>query len=236
MSDNSHVSGYVNYVSDRKNIERTSRLRVRWLKKISGGNLGRVLDVGCATGFTVKHLLDLGLDAYGIEPSDFAANYAIKSLGLTGRILHGHLRSDTYPDETFDTIIAWDVIEHIPQPNEFLRLLRRLLRPGGTLSLITPDCSSLLAKLMGKRWMEYAKPTEHIFFFSKKTLTGLLKRNGFHAAGATTAGKHAGLDFLANRISSVIPLQLPFRRLSGLDFSVYIDIGDKIHLAAKKAI
>ena len=72
----------------------------------------RTLDVGCAKGFLVKALDELGVDAYGIDPSVYAVSNAHPDVG--DKINLDSAQSIPYPDDTFDVVTCLDVMEHIP--------------------------------------------------------------------------------------------------------------------------
>lgn len=236
-SDNSLVHGYVDYAADRQNIIQTFKKRLDWILKRTGRrDPRRMLDVGCAFGFAVEYALSQNWDAFGIEPSTHAATSARKSLG--NRVVQGTLDHHPYLAGSFDTVLLWDVIEHVPDPVSTLRQAYALLKPGGTLSLITPDCGSLLARLMGRHWMEYAKPTEHIHFFSRVTMVQALEKAGFQCTAQSTAGKHIGLNFLVDRLAAHCkPLARWKTSLSGPAATkslLYVNPFDKMHLLAVK--
>lgn len=236
-SDNSTRHGYVDYFSDRPNITATFERRFFWMERwAASGARRKLLDIGCAAGFAVEHALKQGWDAYGLEPSRYAAEVARQSLG--DRVRCGTIDDGLFPDGSFQTVLLWDVIEHLPHPRKALEQIHALLEPEGLLSVITPDFRSPLARVMGRFWMEYAKPAEHIYFYSLKVLEAALRECGFDVVAASTAGKYVGLDFLLERLSAVLPPARRLRqtvaqnRLSKL--RVYIDPGDKVFLLARK--
>lgn len=236
-SDNSLVHGYVDYVADRQNIIQTFKKRLEWILKVSDRtDPGRLLDVGCAFGFAVEYALSRNWDALGIEPSSHAATAAQKTLG--NRVVQGTLDHHPYLAGSFDTMLLWDVIEHVPDPLGTLRQAHALLKPGGTLSLITPDCGSWLARLLGRHWMEYAKPTEHIHFFSRTTMVQALEKTGFKCTAQSTAGKHIGINFLVDRLAAHCkPLARLKSSVKGPESSkglLYVNPFDKMHLLAVK--
>jgi 2-polyprenyl-3-methyl-5-hydroxy-6-metoxy-1,4-benzoquinol methylase len=235
-SDNSLVHGYVDYVADRDNIVKTFARRLGWVaEKLSRPSPGSVLDVGCAAGFSIDYALEQGWNAYGIEPSEFAASVARKRLG--DRVVQGTLESHPFSLNQFDTVLLWDVIEHVPDPIKTLRQTAAIMKTGAVLSLITPDVGSAVARLMGRRWMEYAKPTEHIHFFTRRTMTTALERAGFEVVAAGTAGKLVGCDFLLDRLVGHLPALLPLKSRWGnrlARHTLYINPGDKMHLLARK--
>jgi 2-polyprenyl-3-methyl-5-hydroxy-6-metoxy-1,4-benzoquinol methylase len=236
-SDNSMVQGYVDYFADRRNLLSTFRRRMGWLfKKLGHPRPGRLLDVGCAAGYGVEYAVSQGWDAYGLEPSPVAFHAAQERLGE--RVHCGTLDSAPYEGGFFDIILMWDVVEHLPDPLAILRKAHELLKPGGWLSVVTPDSGSVLARCMGRFWMEYAKPTEHIHFFSEATLNQAFLSTGFKPMVRTTAGKDVGLDFLVDRLVAVLkPLRF-LKNVRGIgqggSISIYVNPRDKMHFLARR--
>ena len=65
-----------------------------------------------------------------------------------GRIVHGTLEDARFPDGRFAVVVLSDLLEHVREPMIFLREVRRVLRPGGRLLIVTPDLGSLSARKM----------------------------------------------------------------------------------------
>jgi SAM-dependent methyltransferase len=72
----------------------------------------------------------------------------------------------------------WDVLEHLPNPLEYLKEVYRHLVPGGCLAINTVNSSSAWANLLGLRW-QLIVPPEHLYYFSRPSLEILLKAAGF---------------------------------------------------------
>lgn len=94
----------------------------------------RILDLGCGTGGVLAHLGELG-NALGVDPSPEAAGYCHER-GLS--VALGSGMDLPFPDETFDAVLALDVIEHVEDDVALLREARRVLRPGGVVVLTVP--------------------------------------------------------------------------------------------------
>jgi SAM-dependent methyltransferase len=94
----------------------------------------RVLDIGCGTGGVLAHLGEFG-KAYGIDPSPEASRYCHER-GLP--IALGSGMDLPYRDQTFEAVLALDVIEHVDDDVRLLREARRVLRPGGVAVLTVP--------------------------------------------------------------------------------------------------
>jgi len=148
--------------------------RIKFLEKY--GKSGRLLDIGCATGDFLKACQATGrFHVSGIEPSSFASELC-KNLGLD--VKTGFLEDGDYPDRTFDVVTLWNVIEHLPDPNQSLRLINRILNNDGILVITTPNLDSLEARLFKDYWIGYELP-RHYFVYSENSLTRLLTSAGF---------------------------------------------------------
>ncbi|MDC1103623.1 class I SAM-dependent methyltransferase, partial [Nitrosopumilus sp.] len=98
-----------------------------------------VLDIGCAYGELVKGLRDMGVDAYGVDGSDYAINNSdplIKS-----KLFKVNLNSDKFPfdDKTFDVVGSFYSVEHIHNIDFFAKELKRILKDDGISWFLTPD-------------------------------------------------------------------------------------------------
>lgn len=84
-----------------------------------------VLDVGCAKGFLVKALVELGVDAYGVDPSEYAFNEV--PADIKGRTVIGAAQQLHDEDNSFDLVTCFDVLEHIPE-KDVPQVLSEMLR------------------------------------------------------------------------------------------------------------
>lgn len=137
----------------------------------------KVLDVGCGSGKTLELLKKLGWDVYGLEIDKNAVKIA-RERGLVNVKLGGYEKIANFPSNYFDSIRLYHVIEHIPNPNNCLKLIHRKLKPGGEIILGTPNVNSLATKLFGKFWYHLDVP-RHLFVFSPNTLSRIVKAEGF---------------------------------------------------------
>ncbi|MEW6188859.1 MAG: class I SAM-dependent methyltransferase [Actinomycetota bacterium] len=137
---------------------------------------GRVLDVGCGSGEYLQLMKQLGWETYGIEPSKKASVFARDKLSLN--VKTGTLEEITFPDNYFDLITLWHVLEHLPNPKEACIELNRILKPNGTLIIGVPNVASLEAKVFKSRWVGWEVP-RHLYDFSPKTLRQLLQKANF---------------------------------------------------------
>jgi SAM-dependent methyltransferase len=130
-------------------------------------------------------------------------------------VKQGTLASGGWPDESFEVITMWDVIEHFDDPLCELRHAFRLLRPGGVIVIHTIDIGSLTARVMGERWPFLMEM--HLIFFSRATLRAMLEKAGFEYVRDHTQGRYLRLGYLAGRVSAAFGPLLggPVERLVG---------------------
>lgn len=232
----SEEMGYEDYEQDRYCIVKTAARRLETIEH-HHPERGRLLDVGCALGFFADTARSRGWDAEGIDISGHAVEYATNELGLSAR--QGVLESAGYEPESFDVITMWDVIEHVTDPVAELRLVHRLLRPGGLLMLSTPDVGSRVAKTTGARWMGYKLAEEHLYYFDEKTIGLALDRAGFAVLEERPIGKDVSLDFFAKRLRLYAP-PAASALAWGLDraglgrASIYVNPRDILSVVARK--
>lgn len=98
-----------------------------------------VLDVGCAYGELVKALVDRGVDAYGIDGSDYAISKSDPQ--IKNRLFKVNLNSDKFPfkDKTFDVVGSFYSVEHIHNIDFFAKELHRTLKDSGIAWFLTPN-------------------------------------------------------------------------------------------------
>jgi SAM-dependent methyltransferase len=185
INDGLDFFGYDNYLDDEENIKITFAKRLKTIERYA--SRGKLLDIGCATGFFLDLARSRGWDVVGSEVSQFSVRYARERFGLDVRL--GRLEKLHFEAQSFDAITMWDVIEHVPDPMGELQEVRRVLRDGGLLSIITPDVGSPVARLLGSRWEEFRRVREHVYFFSRRTMTEALRKVGFEVLRIEHADK-----------------------------------------------
>ena len=139
-------------------------------------NPARILDVGCATGIFVGVAQQAGWQATGVDASEWMVSRArIRCPTAAFRV--GTLDEIQFPADSFEVITLWDVLEHVSSPRQTLDRVRNWLTPDGCLFLSVPNADSVMARLMGRRWVLLLR--EHLWYFSPVTLATLLRQAGF---------------------------------------------------------
>ncbi len=136
---------------------------------------GRLLDIGSAKGTFLFVARKCGFEVYGLEISKFAAEFTHKVFDIETKI--GTLEVANYPENHFDVVTMFDVIEHVQDPLNTMLEVNKSLKENGIVILETPNVESLYSKFRGKAWPGYGK--FHLYNFSYNTLIRLLKEAGF---------------------------------------------------------
>jgi 2-polyprenyl-3-methyl-5-hydroxy-6-metoxy-1,4-benzoquinol methylase len=142
-----------------------------------------VLDIGCATGSLLYYLGQRGWHVTGVEISP-CAEYAKKERKLDIRSVP--LEENKFADSSFDVVLASHLIEHLNNPQSFLTETYRILKKDGRVFITTPNISGFQARLYKGRWRSAI--FDHLYLFSAKTLSKMLKNTGFKIEKICTWG------------------------------------------------
>jgi ubiquinone/menaquinone biosynthesis C-methylase UbiE len=112
--------------------------RLRLIERYAVVRGRRVLDCGCGAGDYVRAFLHLGADAWGIEFSQQKL-LSTSRAGLAWRLSAGDLHDLAFADATMDVALMNEVLEHVPDERRALREVHRVLRPGGSLLIFSPN-------------------------------------------------------------------------------------------------
>ena len=127
---------------------------------------GRLLDIGAGTGDFLLEAKNQNWETVGIEPNDKAKAIAM------GKGVDFAQTLEKLESNSFDVITMWHVLEHVPNLEEYIIELKRLLKPTGTIVIAVPNFKSFDAQYYGKFWAAYDVP-RHIWHFSKTAIEKL---------------------------------------------------------------
>jgi SAM-dependent methyltransferase len=166
----------------RRRLE--ARRLLSWCKGLPED--ARILDVGCGDGFHLSLLRDFGGKGWqleGVDPSEHAAATAART-GLT--VHQGTVQDLNLPAEGYDFAFMIQTIEHLDDPAAVLRSVRRLLKPGAMLGIVTDNTGSLDFRLFrGRHWGGYHFP-RHFYLFDRASLRALASKVSLDVAALTT--------------------------------------------------
>lgn len=163
------------YVASRDDRLATCKRDLAKMEIVTGAANGRrLLDVGCSYGLFLDAARARGWDTYGVELSDYQRSRAIKN---HPNICGKELKDCGYPQNYFDVLTMFDVVEHLASPSRFAREAYDVIKPGGYFIAVTPNISSIQSKFSGKYWLNLARM--HFYYFTPKTLAAVLEKVGF---------------------------------------------------------
>jgi len=144
---------------------------------------GAILDIGCSSGGFLGTMQRGSWKLYGIE---MEASTAEKARSATGaEVFVGDAVAAPFPPESFDVITAFDVLEHVYQPRQFLGKVLEWLKPGGIFYTMLPNIDSWEARMLGTYWYGLELP-RHLFHFSPRSLRQLMAALGFQEVALST--------------------------------------------------
>ena len=188
------VSGNTEEKVVRKMKMTTFNLYLDTIKKYKTG--GKILDIGCATGYFLDAALQDGFEPYGVEISEYASRIAKEKFG-SENIFTGTIEDVNFPNDSFDVIVMSDLLEHVRNPLITLKKIFNLLKKDGVVFITTPDTDSFSNKLMGKGWSHYK--TEHFFYFNFNSFKHLAQECGFEIDFFSKTKKALNIEYLYNQ-------------------------------------
>ena len=234
------IDGYSNaidneYVSQIEHRIKTFRKCMDTVEKVTGLYGGRILDLGAAAGAFVKVAKDRGWDASGVEPCGFLVRWAMEKLSLENMYTGTLGTADI--SGSFDIITMWDVLEHVPDPDNTVFMAKKLLTDGGYIVTNLPDISALLPRIMGPRWPFYASC--HLYYYTPETIDFLMNKHGFERVYKAPHWQELSLGYLAYRFEqfskTVSTIMVTITNMLGIsEWPIKYNIGQTLFIYKKK--
>lgn len=189
----------------------------------------KILEIGCYYGAFTQMLEGLVTDYVGVEPSKHAAHHT-QSHFPKWKIHHsdidGFINTQQTSAETFDVIVMFDVIEHLPNPLQATRQLRKFLSKDGLLIFSTINMEASLSLAMGGRWPWLMDM--HYFYFSDRGLVSLLHRAGYSRLQHSHFPYVVSAKYFVEKVAGL--LGIPARRLLDMtpECPLTIRLGDTV--------
>ena len=139
-----------------------------------GKEHGELLDIGCGVGDFLHQAEQKGWECTGTEPSEDAVAIARKRIKAQ---IVPPMDLEKLPDESFDVITMWHVLEHVSDLQWQVNQLNRLLKKGGRLVIALPNFKSYDAQYYQDKWAAYDVP-RHLNHFCQESITNLFNING----------------------------------------------------------
>lgn len=176
LYDDSYFENYggEQYGADEQQREHEAALRRAWIGEFI--TAGRLLEIGSTNGTFLAEMRNSGFDVTGVEPAPGLATFAREKRDLDVRI--GFVEDVELPEEKFDVVCAWHVLEHITKPQGSLKRLREASNDDGWLFLEIPNIKSIKAGKQGMGWQPL-EPVHHVAFYDHEQLDVLMEQSGY---------------------------------------------------------
>lgn len=148
------------------------KLRFKTIRKFKAN--GKLLDFGSGWGHFLLTAKQLGYEASGVEVAREMYLYSKNDLHLDVERIDFFKLDE---ENKFDIITMWDVLEHIDQADLAIEKCSRIINKNGYLFIQVPQIDSVIARTFKDNWKMMS--LDHVNYFSKKTITQLLNKNGF---------------------------------------------------------
>tara|TARA_X000000950_G_C13917402_1_gene661680 strand:- start:6038 stop:6916 length:879 start_codon:yes stop_codon:yes gene_type:complete len=176
-----------NSIANKRKYNKVNQFFIKILFKyfVNNKTQPRILDIGCGYGFFVKLLNENNFDAYGLDISKQSTYFAKNNLNLKN-IFTSDLSNEVFSDNFFNSIIALNLLEHVPDPEGLLQIIHKKLKKNGIFLLRVPNMSFhynfkfIIKRLLKRKYSLIATtPPIHLFGYSLKNLNQILEKNKF---------------------------------------------------------
>ncbi|MFI5188489.1 MAG: class I SAM-dependent methyltransferase [Chitinophagales bacterium] len=154
--------------------KRTLKQKRKLVIKITGIKQGALLDLGSGTGAFVNEMKINGWNVTGLEPDPGAREVARETFNCelknTNELFH-------LPQNSFNAITLWHVLEHVHDLQNYVRQLKNLLQQNGKIVIAVPNYTSFDASAYKEYWAAYDVP-RHLYHFSPSAIKFLIETNG----------------------------------------------------------
>lgn len=134
-----------------------------------------LLDIGCGTGDFLQKALQSNWEISGIEPNKQARAIANKK---TNHAVYDASELFNLAPNSFDVITLWHVLEHLPNLEAHISIIKRLLKPNGTLIIAVPNYKSYDAEYYKQYWAAFDVP-RHLYHFNQDSIAKLVSKERF---------------------------------------------------------
>lgn len=154
---------------DHEQNERILRIGIQNLR-------GRVvLDLGASAGVFLDAVRGVARRTVAVEPSAMYRDYLLSR----GHVCYAYPEQAVEAGEQADIVTSFDVIEHVPDPREFVRHACRLVKPGGTFVLSMPNLNDMLLRVHKAAFEPFFFQIAHLNYFGARVIPRLFADSGF---------------------------------------------------------
>lgn len=224
---------YKDYIAEEAPLTKDFRRLFSTLSRFKRG--GRYLEIGSAYGFSLNLARSWFDRVEGVEINPEAAAYAVKRFNVETHV--GDFLAQNLPEKSYDAVTSWATLEHLPTPHLYIEKVAKLLKPGGVFACTTIDIEALVPRFRKDKWRQIHPPT-HVSYYSKRTLSMLLKKYGFKVRYTSYRGQHRSFDNVFYGILVLIygkPRVYEWLKRHGLTRGTfYLNLFDTVFMIAEK--
>lgn len=171
----SHTASSASFLASVYKIFRSINIKKKYQLVRTYTQQGNMLDIGCGTGELISFFRKKNWTVMGIEPNPSAREFAQQQYGLD---VYDESSIESLPDQSFDVVSMWHVLEHVPDLNERMRQVKRMLHQDGQLFIAVPNIESPDARHYKEYWAGLDVP-RHLYHFSSDSMKTLLEKHHF---------------------------------------------------------
>lgn len=190
---------YFDYKADRPALEKNFKNRLKRLNKRVIDKDFKVVEVGSAYGYFLNLVKDDVKSHIGFEVSEDGVRYSKEKLNLNATT--DDFMEYKFKNNSIDTIFLWDVMEHLTQPEKYIKKISEILKPGGRVVFTTGDIGKTLPKVRKDKWRMIHPPT-HVHYFTANSAQKMLKNHNLEIENIYYKGVYRNLGSVANQIIS----------------------------------
>ena len=177
-------------LNHRKNMDKTKNYRFKMmtekynfciLENFQKSKKIKVLDYGCGNGLFLQFLKTKGINCAGLEVDEASVQKLVK------KKIKFYKDIEQIEDNSLDLCVLFDVLEHLTNPINDLKKIRKKLKKNGKIVMYTPNINSLSFELMGPN-QNQVYPFQHTLFFGLKSINYLAKKTKLKIISNATYG------------------------------------------------
>lgn len=197
--------------NENQPLKQTYGYYLERLLKRYGANKGTLLDIGCANGFFLEKALELGFKKIaGVEPSVSAIQRA--GSRMRSKIRVGMFKKGIFSKESFDVVCFFQTLDHISDPNAFLKDCFDILKPEGFILAINHNIGAISAKILHEK--SPIIDIGHAYLYDLQTMRKIFEKNGFLVKEVFSVKNRLTLEYLIHLLPMRPKLRSIFKRVA----------------------
>ena len=190
----SHQENKKGFIPKIYETVKKTNLKHKYKIATEGLKVGKMLDIGCGVGDFLHTAETHGWECIGVEPSEEAKEIARQR--TKAQIIKSK-ELENIPEQTFDIITMWHVLEHVDNLKWQVEQLQRLIKPTGRIVIALPNYKSYDGQYYKEKWAAYDVP-RHLNHFNRNTIAKIFKTKGLSLTKTEPLFRGAYRGWLSN--------------------------------------